>query len=175
LSRTGLGLVALVLLDEVAASQYLIAQMTNTPNTHTINRLAALMVLRAGLMTIDAVATRAGVNHSTAWRWSSAELLDVPARVEDARDKAWSRAVSMARNILMKEQKMPTFRGYGGGRPKRKGQLNLAPLDRNEPIPLRVTCRSCGHKDVVDVVAKDYYAVGFKLKATCAGCGKPGR
>jgi hypothetical protein len=40
-------------------------------------------------------------------------------------------------------------------------------------VRLRVTCRSCGHKDVVSVVAKDYYAVGFKLKATCVGCGKP--
>ena len=124
----------LILLDEVAASQYLIAQMTNAPNTHTINRLAALRLLRSGAMTIEDVAARAGVSHVTAWRWAKAEDLDVPGAIKKARDRQWIHAVEGARRTLTKENGMPTFRGYGGGRPKRKGQLNLAPLDRNETI-----------------------------------------
>ena len=147
--------------------------MPSKPDEYTVNRLAALRLLRSGAMTIEDVAARAGVSHVTAWRWAKAEDLDVPGAIKKARDRQWFHAVEGARRTLTKENGMPTFRDYGGGRPKRKGQLNLAPVDRNEPIPLCVICRLCGHKDVVSVVAKDYYAVGFKLKATCVGCGKP--
>jgi hypothetical protein len=147
--------------------------MATGPDDYTVNHLAALRLLRSGAMTIEDVAARAGVSHVTAWRWAKAEDLDVHGAIKKARDRQWFHAVEGARRTLTKENGMPTFRGYGGGRPKHKGQLNLAPVDRNEPIPLRVTCRSCGRKDVVSVVAKACYAVGFKLKATCAGCGKP--
>jgi ribosomal protein L44E len=68
---------------------------------------------------------------------------------------------------------MPTFRSYSGlqSRPKRKRQLDLAPTDPNEPISLRATCRNCGHKGTVAVPAKEYYAVGFRLRVKCAECG----